>query len=100
MYGAETLHCPYIPLVFLENVYTILGVWINQDLKWPDHVNDIVSKVSHQLRLMRRLAGYSLGRLQAAPLSPHSSFLGPPLAMGHTLIPVASYNMNSIRTYG
>ena len=38
--------------------FNLLGVWINHNLKWSNHVNEIVSKVSHQLRLMCRLAWF------------------------------------------
>ena len=33
-------------------------MWINHNLKWSNHLNEIVSKVSRQLRLMCRLAWF------------------------------------------
>ena len=41
--------------------FKLLGVYINHHLKWSEHINDIVSKVSRQLRLMRHLVWFSLG---------------------------------------
>lgn len=38
--------------------FKLLGVYINHHLKCSNHINDVVSKVSRQLRLMRRLAWF------------------------------------------
>ena len=57
-------HCPSLNIHLsgqsIEQVrsFKFLGVLINDTLSWDDHINNIVSKVSRKLNLLRRLSWF------------------------------------------